>query len=349
MIVSAEFKNFRALRDLKIDLEPFTVIVGPNSCGKSTILEGLKLLSGTVRFNDSVLKDNISKGSLEDIQITCHSIDQQGQIFDYQIREYKLFDLLGKMYINEPYSNYINKFMMGAIMLNPNAKAMAEASYGASVNPTINSDGRGLATVCANLQFEYPEVFNKIQIQIKRVIKSLKLFRIRRARTKNYIGDTNHDNKLVFGEELLFDFENASGISANFVSEGTLITLCILVAATRADNEPFLVLIDDLERGLHPMATRELIQVLRDLQTVNPNLQIVATTHSPYLLDAFDPKEVRVAALDPQRGTVVACLDQAPDFEKWNAVLETGGVWSYVGEKWVLEQNQTRDIVENPS
>src|SRR5947208_1295035 len=41
MIESIEFKNFKALRDAKLPLSQFTLVVGPNGSGKSTSLAGV--------------------------------------------------------------------------------------------------------------------------------------------------------------------------------------------------------------------------------------------------------------------------------------------------------------------
>lgn len=41
MIRRVHFANFRALRDVWLDLEPFTVLVGPNASGKSSVLDAL--------------------------------------------------------------------------------------------------------------------------------------------------------------------------------------------------------------------------------------------------------------------------------------------------------------------
>ncbi|WP_309895640.1 AAA family ATPase [Archangium sp.] len=41
MIRTVRFKNFRCLQNLELTLEPLTVLVGPNSSGKTTVLEGL--------------------------------------------------------------------------------------------------------------------------------------------------------------------------------------------------------------------------------------------------------------------------------------------------------------------
>ncbi len=45
MITRLEVDGFKSLRDFAVDLEPLTVFVGPNSAGKSNVLDALALLS----------------------------------------------------------------------------------------------------------------------------------------------------------------------------------------------------------------------------------------------------------------------------------------------------------------
>jgi predicted ATPase len=45
MITRLEVDGFKSLQGFAVDLEPFTVLIGPNSAGKSNILEALALLS----------------------------------------------------------------------------------------------------------------------------------------------------------------------------------------------------------------------------------------------------------------------------------------------------------------
>src|SRR5437868_1814353 len=45
MIQSASFRNFKSLRHVDVEFERLTVFVGPNASGKTSILEGLHLLS----------------------------------------------------------------------------------------------------------------------------------------------------------------------------------------------------------------------------------------------------------------------------------------------------------------
>jgi predicted ATP-dependent endonuclease of OLD family len=50
MIKSIRFQNFKALEDFTIYLRDFNVLTGPNNNGKSTILDGLRVLQGAYRF-----------------------------------------------------------------------------------------------------------------------------------------------------------------------------------------------------------------------------------------------------------------------------------------------------------
>lgn len=128
----------------------------------------------------------------------------------------------------------------------------------------------------------------------------------------------------------------AKGVPADQVSEGTLLTVG-LMAALYGPDRPRLVLIDDLDRGLHPKAQEQLVQLLRGVLAAVPDLQVAATTHSPYLLNSVQPDEVRVTALE-NGSTVCAPLSQHPKFPTWRAEMWSGEMWSVFGEKWLAER-----------
>jgi len=52
VISSIGLHNFKAFADLEVDLAPITVLLGPNNCGKSSILAALRLLAQTVDTYD---------------------------------------------------------------------------------------------------------------------------------------------------------------------------------------------------------------------------------------------------------------------------------------------------------
>lgn len=98
------------------------------------------------------------------------------------------------------------------------------------------------------------------------------------------------------------------------------------------------MLLDDLDRALHPVAQKNLVLLLRRLLEKHPRLQIVATTHSPYLLDDVEPEEVRMTCLDEKGSTVCGPLQDHPSFEKWKNEMAPGELWSLFGEKWLLDK-----------
>ncbi|MCD9189061.1 MAG: AAA family ATPase [Pyrinomonadaceae bacterium] len=50
MITKIHFKNFKALEDFSVTIKDFNVLTGPNNSGKSTILDGVRVLQGAYRF-----------------------------------------------------------------------------------------------------------------------------------------------------------------------------------------------------------------------------------------------------------------------------------------------------------
>lgn len=90
---------------------------------------------------------------------------------------------------------------------------------------------------------------------------------------------------LLFKEE---GFENA--FPAHLVSDGTMYALCLLVAALDEPSGGGMTLIEEPERGLHPMAIRKLIDLMR--QQASPENPIWLTTHSESVVRALRLSEL---------------------------------------------------------
>jgi len=86
------------------------------------------------------------------------------------------------------------------------------------------------------------------------------------------------------GEVLLFLKEpNGVTISARSISDGTLRFLAIIVAMLTA-KEGTTFIIEEIDNDLHPSRLHLLINFLEQV-TASRKLQVIASTHSPYLLD----------------------------------------------------------------
>ena len=101
---------------------------------------------------------------------------------------------------------------------------------------------------------------------------------------------------------------------------------------------PRILLLDDIEHGLHPLAQKQLVEVIRAILQQYPDLQILATAHSPYLLNFLTLS--RCESWRPAPTVYARCgrLTDHPKFATWKEEMAPGEMWSLFGEKWLVEQ-----------
>ncbi len=148
-------------------------------------------------------------------------------------------------------------------------------------------------------------------------------------------------DRAYWGHQLVLDFKGAPDVPAPLASEGTLLVLGLLTALL-TEPRPRLLLLDDIDKALHPRAQEELVKQLRKVLEIDPELQILATSHSPYLLDHFDPQEVLVTAIRPDGSTGCAPLSDHPDADRWKRTTRAGELWSFLGEDWIAQPPSTK-------
>lgn len=190
------------------------------------------------------------------------------------------------------------------------------------------ADGTGLHVATMNMTLNEPDAWAKLQFDLRQLIPSIR--RIRHTKT-----DTHNP------ASLLFDTIGAESLKASEISEGTLLVLGLLTAIYITKDRAVLLL-DDLDRGLHPKAQADLIGYLRELLKAKPDLQILATTHSPYMLDSMEAKEVRMTYLRDDGTTACGALTEHPEFQQWKDEMTPGELWSLFGEKWVADTTAHR-------
>jgi len=140
------------------------------------------------------------------------------------------------------------------------------------------------------------------------------------------------------GSKLFFDFRGSPGVPAHHASQGTLIVLALLTVLHGRDR-PDLILLDDFDHALHSRAQIELVRVIKGLLDLDEfkAMQIIATTHSPYVLDEIAPENVIAFALRDDGTVASKPLSEHPDAPKVNGALKSGELWSLDAERdWVL-------------
>jgi predicted ATPase len=195
------------------------------------------------------------------------------------------------------------------------AAQIAEDSYSNQLNTTISEDGGLTAVVLAAMKQADDDAFEKIQSGMRRLIPA-----IERVFTKpaQLLHPSNPNP--VIGSKLYFDFRGTKSIPADHASQGTLIVLSLLTVL-HGPRQPRLILLDDFDHALHPRAQMELVRMIKELLALEEfhDTQIVATTHSPYVLDEVSPDEIVAFALRDD-GTVAAKpLSDHPDAPKYRS------------------------------
>ncbi|WP_437989321.1 AAA family ATPase [Sorangium sp. So ce145] len=226
-------------------------------------------------------------------------------------------------------------------------RALAAPSYSEEETPRLTTDGSDLASVLADAAARTPEAFQSIQEAARRVIPALERIRTRRAKVQRQeyqkirIDRTEAVERSIdrsyWGQQLVLDFKGAPDVPAPLASEGTLLVIGLLTALWM-DPKPRLLLLDDIDKALHPRAQEELVAQIRRILELSPELQVIATSHSPYLLDHFDAEDVLLTALLPDGSTACAPLADHPDFDRWKSTTRSGELWSFVGEDWVAQR-----------
>ena len=138
------------------------------------------------------------------------------------------------------------------------------------------------------------------------------------------------------GELILFDFEHTENVSARTASEGTMLMLGLLTVLL-GPIRPRILLLDDIEHGLHPLAQKQLVEVIGQILQKYADLQVLATAHSPYLLNYLTPEQVRIMATGEDGYSRCGRLTDHPKFATWKEEMAPGEMWSLFGEKWLVD------------
>ncbi|EHN8735153.1 AAA family ATPase [Enterobacter hormaechei] len=77
---------------------------------------------------------------------------------------------------------------------------------------------------------------------------------------------------------------------AHLISDGTIYTLCIMTAILSRAKHTGMTIIEEPERGIHPKAIGELVQLMRENASLDH--PIIITTHSESVIRNLEPKEL---------------------------------------------------------
>ena len=317
MIKLVEYKNFKVLRDSKLPLGRFTLIVGPNGCGKSTAMEGITACFGPPSALDGALSVGAKNGFAATDVIVHGAEEFEGQTFvrsrnpnaERLVRPEGATDkFLGLLAFLRSFATYSFSAEMIAkpVQLQPNMR--------------FAPDGAGLAGVLDRLRDQHPERFEAINENLTQWFPEF----------DRILFDTHEKG---YRSILLRKKEGHYSIRAEDLSQGTLLALAIMTFAYLHDL-PGIIGLEEPDHGLHPRLLRDVCDALYHLaypegfgESRKP-VQVIATTHSPYMLDLFrdHPDEIVIASKVGDNVKFERLSDH-PNLEEILADSHLGDLW----------------------
>jgi predicted ATPase len=233
----------------------------------------------------------------------------------------------------------------GTMRLHLDSRRAAAPSYNEDEEPWLERDGSGLASALSWLSGNHRHVLDAIESDLAQVVPGTGAIRTPRVKLDHWeekllrIEDEyipRRTKRRVAADTIEVEFGRAGFLPIQQLSDGTILALALLTVL-HSPSCPRLVLLDDLDRGLHPKAQEELVGCLRRILQQKPDLQIIGTTHAPYLLDCVHPDEVHVLALDDSGYTRVRAFSSHPKAESiQRGTLYLSELWGALGESWVI-------------
>jgi len=367
MLNSIRLTNFKNHADTTVRLGELTLLVGPNGAGKTGVLQGIHLVSQVLQGE---VAPTLAKLGGREVLIRRgadrFAIELAGKDPRDSHRTWEIWLTMGRR--SKARKDTVNFSVPGkppiksegvldsplisgkfadarealgtAVYLRLDATRLLEPSYLGAADTRVDFDGYGLASTIAHLMTYERDRFERLESALQSIIPGVERIRVRRVKTRTSIRqpDSSLENKEVLADEIVLDMRSGDALPVRAISEGTLIVLGLL-AVLEGSDRPNLILIDDIDQSLHPRAQAQLVELLRSLVRLQPKgLQIVATSHSPYLIDALSQDEVWVVALREDGTAAAGRLADHPDSEHFRDVLGTGEFLISVGEDWVLQQ-----------
>lgn len=374
ILSTIQVKNFKAIRDSgSLKIKPFTVLIGNNGSGKSSLLEAMATYQAIVRDGvDAAMQPwkgfeyirNFGAG--EKKSRTYEGRDIVGEPMRFYLRMnfgkkfmklYMQVDSDGnRLFIVSEKHRFENRDVLrdseGYVILPDNERSLVPLADGTSMispMPSVHDVTRFDPTTAARAVLDWqfmllePEQMGEPCPQ-QRTGGKVRLQKDGRnvADYLRSISDSGEDGQRAITDlidamhfvlpyvqdiktQIASELERAVYLQANeqglkklipgwLLSTGTLRVVALL-ALLKDPTGPSVIFIEEIENGLDPRTVSLLVDEIRRV-TQSGEKQVIATTHSPYLLDLLELDDVLLC----ERG------EKGPEFT-WPADREEMEHW----------------------
>lgn len=373
MLTQIQIEGFKAIQQSgPVGLGPFTLLIGRNGSGKSSLIEALQWLqeAASLGLRDATHRRFVSFGALlnrrsESGLIALDLVHGEGaREVRYQLRAkagkfspivesescregrtsgaqwtirsrkgdkgpavrsiaggnpVRDGDALALAFVTKTKATGAERlleFLRDAVFLRLSPTAMARGGrlLPTTRGPKLDEEGRDLVALLGELSDEARDEVRKRVAEIISGVEGIEV--VREGESSGYF--QTYERMRVRGGKRAFP------VPSWMLSEGTRrITAIFALLAVRP--RPSLIAIEEIENGLDPWTLRVVIDALRE---ASGEVQVLLTTHSPFLLDHMKPEEV----LHVRRLHGDTRYERMTDFEevvRYQRVISPGAM--YVG------------------
>ncbi len=354
-------KGYKSLADVTLNLHPLTVMIGPNGCGKTSLLEVFGLLKQAARKHLAemingmgglgVLLSHVkevpygieigirAKSSLNETNSSfAYSFVLLPQVITYKVARERLEQILPSGELQgEPLeltSSTVQELDLLFHLL-PGAETLSDGLEKALLLGPLSIDFRApIRFPQALIPTHLPGINGETLFAALYNLRESKEFRSYYERIEETLHLAFPDFErlelpVVGAGQITLAWRQKSltiPLYPNQLSEGTLRFLWLATALLSPEPSP-LILIDEPEVSLHPELLQILSALLRD---ASARTQLIVATHSSDLIRWLRPDEVVVIDKQDGKSTFTWADDPALDLEKWLQEYTLADLW-YMG------------------
>jgi predicted ATPase len=386
MITRFRVGNYKALRDINLDLTPVQVLIGPNDSGKTSILEAL---AGVCRSVDHPLTDAFL-GAWRGVDLVWQhdpsrmlefevEVEKGGTSLCYElscrptssgramkVEAERLVHAGSEISLPEAHGHSGTRIwrillqgeatseeIRGAAKLvhdglsgvhfyrwTPDFLALP-AAPDSNRRFRMEQSGFGLALCLDDILGYDPKRFLELERRFTDIFPEFRAIRL--VPEPAYRAPPSPEQIPLLqksdGKGIHFELAGTGRtIPAAQASDGVLLVLAYLgLLHLPSQFGPRVLLIEEPENGIHPRRLRDVLTILRQAVQEQQRIQILLTTHSPYVVDLFQPEEVTLCRKADDGAVVLRRLSESQMVRQQLDVFTLGEIWTGEGDEALIE------------
>lgn len=199
-------------------------------------------------------------------------------------------------------------------VLMPDTTAMRDYS---PLSERLKADGSNVAGVLAAMAAEHKREVEEKLIEYLKPLPEKDLNRV----WAESVGHFNRDAMLYCEEQWT---DESVTFDARCMSDGTLRFISV-VAALLTEEPNSLLVIEEIDNGLHPSRSEDLVRVLRELGELR-SIDVLCTTHNPVLIDALGNEMIPFISFVKRDEQGCSYIELLEDKENLAKLMSTGKI-----------------------